>query len=78
MSTTTQTFRCETCPIRRMAEANPQSLMARLWRWHTTWCPGWKAYQKYLAEQNAGDRRAAPNEGQDLGAERSGPQAMMR
>jgi hypothetical protein len=26
-------------------------LMARLWRWHTGWCPGWKAYQAYLAEQ---------------------------
>jgi hypothetical protein len=25
--------------------------MARLWRWHTGWCPGWKAYQKHLAEQ---------------------------
>jgi len=25
--------------------------MARLWRWHTGWCPGWKAYQAHLAEQ---------------------------
>jgi hypothetical protein len=25
-------------------------LMARLWRWHTGWCPGWKAYQAHLAE----------------------------
>jgi len=33
------------------AEANPKSLMARLWRWHTGWCPGWKAYQAHLAEQ---------------------------
>jgi hypothetical protein len=42
---------CENCPIRKKAEANPNSLFARLWRWHTTWCPGWKAYQKSLAEQ---------------------------
>ena len=27
-----------------------KSLMARLWRWHTNWCPGWKAYQKALAD----------------------------
>lgn len=46
-----KTFGCETCPIRRKAEANPQSFMARLWRWHTGWCPGWRAYQKHLAEQ---------------------------
>jgi len=39
---------CETCPMRLKAEKNPKSLMARLWKWHTTWCPGWKAYQKSL------------------------------
>jgi len=44
-------FKCETCPIRVKAEAKPKSLMARLWRWHTTWCPGWKAYQQHLAAQ---------------------------
>jgi hypothetical protein len=42
------TARCATCAMRRRAEANPRSLLARLWRWHTTWCPGWKAYQKQL------------------------------
>jgi hypothetical protein len=42
---------CENCPIRKKAEARPSSRFARLWRWHTTWCPGWKAYQKSLAEQ---------------------------
>ena len=42
---------CENCPIRKKAEAKRQSWFARLWRWHTTWCPGWKAYQKSLAEQ---------------------------
>lgn len=46
-----KTFGCETCPLREKAEANPKSLMARLWRWHTTWCPGWKEYQAYLVEQ---------------------------
>lgn len=42
---------CETCPLRQKAEANPKSFTARLWRWHTRWCPGWKAYQASLAEQ---------------------------
>ena len=44
-------IRCETCPMRKKAEENPKSFMSRLWRWHTTWCPGWKAYQASLAEQ---------------------------
>jgi len=42
---------CATCGMRKKAEENPKSLMSRIWRWHTGWCPGWKAYQKALAEQ---------------------------
>lgn len=41
--------KCATCSMRFKAEQNPKSLTARLWRWHTTWCPGWKAYQRELA-----------------------------
>ena len=48
---TEKKFGCETCPMRQKAEANPKSFMARLWHWHTTWCPGWKDYQAHLAEQ---------------------------
>ena len=48
---TENTFACETCLTRKKAEANPKSLMARLWRWHTGWCPGWKAYQAHLAKR---------------------------
>ena len=44
--------RCATCPMRQKAESNPKSIMARLWKWHTNWCPGWKAYQKSLTENN--------------------------
>jgi hypothetical protein len=40
--------RCENCPMRARAEADPQALLSRIWRWHTNWCPGWKAYQEYL------------------------------
>ena len=55
MAETTETMKpeemsCATCGMRQKAEANPKSFMARLWKWHTGWCPGWKAYQKALAE----------------------------
>ena len=43
-------MRCATCTIRQNAEANPNSLIARIWRWHKGWCPGWKAYQETLAK----------------------------
>lgn len=46
-----KTFACETCAMRKKAEATPKSLMSRLWRWHTGWCPGWKAYQTHLEER---------------------------
>jgi len=45
-----KTASCETCPMRKKAEANPKSFVARLWRWHTGWCPGWKAYQASLTQ----------------------------
>jgi hypothetical protein len=45
-----KTFPCETCPMRKKAEANPKSFLSRLWKWHTGWCPGWKAYQAHLAK----------------------------
>jgi hypothetical protein len=38
-------MRCETCRLRAYSERRPQSWIARLWRWHTGWCPGWKRYQ---------------------------------
>lgn len=47
---------CENCFIRRRAEKRPGSLIARVWRWHTGWCPGWKAYQKSLAEEKRPDK----------------------
>ncbi len=45
--------KCATCPLRAKAEAKPKSFSGRLWKWHTGWCPGWKAYQEYLKTQEA-------------------------
>lgn len=44
---------CGQCAFRKRAERKPNGLLARLWRWHTKWCPGWKAYQRELAERQA-------------------------
>jgi len=35
--------------MRLRAEKKPDSIISRIWRWHTTWCPGWKKYQQELA-----------------------------
>ena len=43
--------KCETCGMRMRAEKNPKSIISKIWRWHTKWCPGWKAYQKELAQK---------------------------
>ncbi|MFC1944292.1 hypothetical protein ACFLX5_02185 [Chloroflexota bacterium] len=43
--------RCETCAMRRYAERKPNSIISKIWRWHTKWCPGWKKYQRELAQQ---------------------------
>ncbi len=40
--------RCHTCSMRARAEKRPGSVLARVWRWHTGWCPGWNAYVKEL------------------------------
>ena len=48
--------RCERCRFRAYAERKPGSIVARLWRWHTTWCPWWKSYQRALAELGDDER----------------------
>jgi hypothetical protein len=52
-------YKCETCPMRQKAEANPKSFMSRLWKWHTGWCPGWKEYQAHLQSIQAGQKPTA-------------------
>jgi hypothetical protein len=50
---------CESCKFRSYAEKKPKSIRARLWRWHTRWCPGWKAYQRQLQAERK-DSPATP------------------
>ena len=52
-----ETHRCETCSFRRKAEARPDSLWGRFWRWHTRFCPGWKRYQRSLQQREADKAR---------------------
>jgi hypothetical protein len=42
---------CENCKLRKRAEEKPNSIISKIWRWHTGWCPGWKAYQNSLADK---------------------------
>ena len=43
---------CETCALRARYDRAPRSLLGRLWRWHTGWCPGWKAYLAGLSPED--------------------------
>ncbi len=39
---------CEKCPFRATYDTNPNALLGRIWRWHISWCPGWKKYTASL------------------------------
>jgi hypothetical protein len=43
---------CVKCKMRRRYENAPKSLLGRLWKWHTGWCPGWKKYLKSLSDED--------------------------
>lgn len=42
---------CPNCPMRARYDKNPRSLTGRFWKWHISWCPGWKAYLRWLPEK---------------------------
>ena len=42
---------CGTCPMKAKYDQNPRSFLARLWRWHINFCPGWKGYFKALPQE---------------------------
>ncbi len=50
--------KCHTCSMRARAAEKPKSLTSRFWRWHTAWCPGWKAYVKELESKGLPTPRA--------------------
>ncbi len=43
--------RCNACAFRAKYDNNPKSILGRLWRWHTNFCPGWKAYIKSVSAE---------------------------
>ena len=43
---------CENCILHNYAEKKPNSIISKIWQWHTKWCPGWKKYQEELAKKN--------------------------
>ena len=42
--------KCADCPMRARYDRDPKALLSRIWKWHTKWCPGWKAYLASLPE----------------------------
>jgi len=40
--------KCANCKLRARYDKNPRSILGRVWRWHVSWCPGWKAYMASL------------------------------
>jgi len=45
--------KCSNCSIRCRAMAKPDSVFALIHRWHMTWWPGWKIYQRELRARAA-------------------------
>ena len=39
---------CDRCNWRKKYDESPRSILGRLWRWHTGWCPGWRDYLRSL------------------------------
>ncbi len=46
----TEKHQCTDCGFRKKYDDNPRSLLGRIWRWHTGFCPGWKAYMMSLSD----------------------------
>lgn len=42
--------KCAKCSLRARYDANPKSFTGRIWKWHISWCPGWKKYLNYVGE----------------------------
>lgn len=42
--------KCSNCSMKSRYDKNPNSIINKIWKWHITWCPGWKSYLKSLPE----------------------------
>ena len=41
---------CASCRMRKKYDENPKSFVGRIWKWHISFCPGWKKYMQSLPE----------------------------
>lgn len=41
---------CKQCRFRAHYDKNPRSFLGRLWKFHISFCPGWKRYMSTLPE----------------------------
>lgn len=51
-------YPCETCMFRAHYDKNPKSILGRLWYWHISFCPGWKAYFTHQDEKTKAELRS--------------------
>ena len=42
--------KCASCSMKSRYDKKPDSIISKIWKWHLTWCPGWRAYLKSLPE----------------------------
>lgn len=47
--------RCSHCAMRKYFDRKPDAIISKIWKWHTTWCPGWKSYLKSLPPNERND-----------------------
>ncbi len=60
--------KCDSCAWRAKFDTKPQSIIGRIWRWHVTWCPGWKKYMNSLSAENRASIAAQYNMQDRFGA----------
>ena len=54
-------YPCENCKLRARYDRNPRSLLGRLWRWHISFCPGFKAFFTHQDEETKTELREKYN-----------------
>jgi len=43
--------KCENCKLREKYDTRPKSFLGRFWKWHISFCPGWKAYIRSVSDE---------------------------